>query len=425
MMKKENPLNKSLLRAFLLQLTIISIVAVGGVYIAEFAIREVLIVSALKREAEYFWSRSSIDRETPPPNTNTLIGYLFTKDSVEVPAEFDGLDPGIHDFVSPVNRGVVHVSENQDARLYLVFDADNVGELATYFGIIPLAILLVFLYSSAWATYVLIQRAVSPVILLARTVKNIDLDRPQIDAFLEKFKFRRLNLETLQLAGAIDDLLRKVDTSIERERTFTREASHELRTPLTVIKIALSSLKKQRPFNEAQKSLVEKIERASTDMEELTEVLLLLARDYEGALIKEEVIINDIIKQEISNCSLIFGDKLLEYNLEEDTILVTNNSPKLVSIIFGNIIRNAFVYTDSGSVVVKVSGNSVSVSDSGIGMTREQLFEVMHDNTPPSFARGNGIGLNLVKRIIDRFGWYLDLESELTKGTTVRIRIDR
>ena len=75
--------------------------------------------------------------------------------------------------------------------------------------------------------------------------------------------------------------------------------------------------------------------------------------------------------------------------------------------------------------MVKVSGNSVSVSDSGIGMTREQLFEVMHDNTPPSFARGNGIGLNLVKRIIDRFGWYLDLESELTKGTTVRIRIDR
>ena len=53
-MKTENPLNKSLLRAFLLQLTIISIVAVGGVYIAEFAIREVLIVSALKREAEYF-----------------------------------------------------------------------------------------------------------------------------------------------------------------------------------------------------------------------------------------------------------------------------------------------------------------------------------------------------------------------------------
>jgi signal transduction histidine kinase len=424
-MKTEKPLNKSLLRAFLLQLTIISVVAVGGVYIAEFAIREVLIVSALKREAEYFWSRNSIDRETPPPNTNTLIGYLFDKESGEVPAEFVGLNPGIHDFISPVNRGVVHVSENQDARLYLVFDADNVGELATYFGIIPLAILLVFLYSSAWGTYVLIHRAVSPVILLARTVKNIDLERPQIDAFLEKFKFRRLNLETLQLAGAIDDLLKKVDTSIERERTFTREASHELRTPLTVMRIAASSLKKREPLDQDLESIVEKIERATTDMEELTEVLLLLARDYDGALIKEKVIINDIVKQEISNCSLIYGDKPLEYNLQEEAILETNNSPKLVSIIFGNIIRNAFVYTDSGNVVVNVDANSVSVSDSGIGMTEEQLFQVMNRNSPPSFARGNGIGLNLVKRIIDRFGWHLELKSEVKKGTTVKIRIDR
>lgn len=424
-MKTEKPLNKSLLRAFLLQLTIISVVAVGGVYIAEFAIREVLIVSALKREAEYFWSRNSIDRETPPPNTNTLIGYLFDKESGEVPAEFVGLNPGIHDFISPVNRGVVHVSENQDARLYLVFDADNVGELATYFGIIPLAILLVFLYSSAWGTYVLIHRAVSPVILLARTVKNIDLERPQIDAFLEKFKFRRLNLETLQLAGAIDDLLKKVDTSIERERTFTREASHELRTPLTVMRIAVSSLKKRGPLDQDLESIVEKIERATTDMEELTEVLLLLARDYDGALIKEKVIINDIVKQEISNCSLIYGDKPLEYNLQEGAILETNNSPKLVSIIFGNIIRNAFVYTDSGNVVVNVDANSVSVSDSGIGMTEEQLFQVMNKNSPPSFARGNGIGLNLVKRIIDRFGWHLELKSEVKKGTTVKIRIDR
>ena len=424
-MKTEKPLNKSLLRAFLLQLTIISVVAVGGVYIAEFAIREVLIVSALKREAEYFWSRNSIDRETPPPNTNTLIGYLFDKESGEVPAEFVGLNPGIHDFISPVNRGVVHVSENQDARLYLVFDADNVGELATYFGIIPLAILLVFLYSSAWGTYVLIHRAVSPVILLARTVKNIDLERPQIDAFLEKFKFRRLNLETLQLAGAIDELLKKVDTSIERERTFTREASHELRTPLTVMRIAVSSLKKRGPLDQDLESIVEKIERATTDMEELTEVLLLLARDYDGALIKEKVIINDIVKQEISNCSLIYGDKPLEYNLQEGAILETNNSPKLVSIIFGNIIRNAFVYTDSGNVVVNVDANSVSVSDSGIGMTEEQLFQVMNKNSPPSFARGNGIGLNLVKRIIDRFGWHLELKSEVEKGTTVKIRIDR
>ena len=58
-------------------------------------------------------------------------------------------------------------------------------------------------------------------------------------------------------------------------------------------------------------------------------------------------------------------------------------------------------------------------------MTEEQLFQGMNRNSPPSFARGNGIGLNLVKRIIDRFGWHLELKSEVKKGTTVKIRIDR
>ena len=174
-MKSNGRLNNSLLGAFVLQFLLISFVAVSGVFLAEFAIREVLIVSALKREAEYFWARHNIDRETPAPNTNTLIGYIFKKNSPEVPSEFSGLSAGIHDFVSPANRGVVLVTENGDDQLFLVFDADNVGELATYFGILPLAFLLVVLYFSAWVAYVLIHRAVSPVILLARSVQNIDL----------------------------------------------------------------------------------------------------------------------------------------------------------------------------------------------------------------------------------------------------------
>jgi hypothetical protein len=61
-------LNRRLLRAFLVQIGLISATAVVGVYLAEFAIRELLIVSALEREADYFWSRQNIDPETKAPN---------------------------------------------------------------------------------------------------------------------------------------------------------------------------------------------------------------------------------------------------------------------------------------------------------------------------------------------------------------------
>ncbi|HJP35417.1 MAG TPA: sensor histidine kinase, partial [Gammaproteobacteria bacterium] len=67
-------LNRRLWRAFVVQIVLISASAVVGVYLAEFAIRELLIVSALEREAEYFWARQNIDSDTPAPNTNTLIG---------------------------------------------------------------------------------------------------------------------------------------------------------------------------------------------------------------------------------------------------------------------------------------------------------------------------------------------------------------
>ena len=70
-------INLRLWRAFLLQLAIISATAVMGVYLAEFAIREILIVSALQKEADYFWARRNIEGDTAAPNTHTLIGYLF------------------------------------------------------------------------------------------------------------------------------------------------------------------------------------------------------------------------------------------------------------------------------------------------------------------------------------------------------------
>ena len=422
-MTSRGRLDNSLFRAFVLQFCLISFVAVSGVYLADFAIREVLIVSALKREAQYFWARHNIDRETPAPNTNTLIGYVFKKNSPEIPSEFQGLSPGIHDFVSPVNTGVVLVTEEENDQLFLVFDADNVGELATYFGILPLALLLIILYFSAWVTYVLIHRAVSPVIQLARSVQNIDLERPQIAQFLSEFKTRRLDSEIETLATALGELLERVDRSIDRERTFTREASHELRSPLTVIKMASSSLSKNSNLDQEAATSIERIGRAAKDMEELTEVLLHLAREYEGAMIKEVVDVNEVVGEEVSSCRLIFEAKGLDLQFQELASLKVLSSAKIVSIVMGNLIRNACSYTDSGSVVVCVNNTGVVIQDSGKGMTRQHLDDVLRPRFNPKQAQGYGIGLNLVNRITDRFGWSISFDSSPETGTKVQVKM--
>ena len=424
MLERRPRLNARLLRAFLLQIALISATAVAGVYLAEFAIREMLIVSALKREADYFWSRYAITDETPAPNTNSLIGYLFDTNAAEIPAEFSNLSLGIHDLKTAVGDAVVHVSEEEGKRLYLVFDANNIQQLATYFGVAPLALMLVVLYSSAWVAYGLARKAVSPVVRLARLVRDINVETPDLAAFATTEAASGTDAEIETLSHALSHLLGRVDQFLERERNFTREASHELRSPLTVILMASDNLL-GRPLDDGARGMVEKIRGAAQDMVELIEALLLLAREHEGALATEAVSVNQVLRQELARCRMIYGAKQLEFRFEAEIELEVDTAPRLLAIVLGNLLRNACAYTDAGEIIIGIDSCRVTIRDSGIGMTEEHLGRVFTPYFRVSHARGSGhgIGLTLVKRISDRFGWGVDIASEPERGTQVEVRL--
>jgi len=425
MLERKPRLYTRLWRAFVLQVVLISATAAAGVYLAEFAIREILIVSALEHEAKYFWSRYAITHSTPAPNTNTLIGYLFDAGSAETPAEFANLSSGIHDLTTAFGTAVVHVSAQDDKRLYLVFDANNVRQLATYFGIAPLALLLMVLYSSAWVAYGLAQKAVSPVIRLARLVRDIDLETPDLATFEAQTAAVGGDAEIQQLTHALQHLMARVDQLIERERTFTREASHELRSPLTVIRLAGDNLLARSDLEPGVRGMVERMLRAARDMEELTEVLLLLARELEGGLAVQPVDINEVVLQELARTRLVFADKELAFAVDQRARLELDSAPRLVAVVFGNLLRNACSYTERGRVDITIGEHAVVIRDSGIGMSRESLGQVFKPYFRAAHARasGHGIGLSLVKRICDRFGWEIAIESEPECGTRVEVRL--
>lgn len=422
--ERRGRLNTSLWRAFVLQIVLISATAVAGVFLAEFAIRELLIVSALEREADYFWARRKISADTPAPNTNALIGYLFERSQKAIPEEFAALHLGIHDIQTPIGRSAVHVSEDPRGRLrlYLVFDANNVKELATYFGIAPLALMLVVLYCSAWVAYRITRRAVSPVIRLARSVRDVDLESTDLTGF-DVAHGDAIDEEIEVLTRALGHLLGRVNRFIERERTFTREASHELRSPLTVIRMASDNLLNRHTLEPNARSLVEKIRRAAFDMEELTEVLLLLAREHDGTLITERVVVNDVVAHEMNRCRMIYDGKPLTWILTESNRLTLQSSPRILGIVFGNLLRNAGSYTESGQVEVCIEGPRVSITDSGVGMSQEHLEGVFTPAFNRLHAQGNGIGLSLVRRITERFDWIVDIASEPDRGTTVCVML--
>ena len=415
-------LNRRLLRAFFVQIGLISATAVVGVYLAEFAIRELLIVSALEREADYFWSRQTIDPDTKAPNTHALIGYVFDVARPEAyPEEFQGLTTGLHDLETPVGQSVVHVSEANDRRLFLVFDANNVRQLATYFGLVPLALLLVVLYSSAWFAYRIAGRAVSPLIKLARDVRELDLDSAEQVTLGNRDELQGADDEVLILSQALEQLVERVNKFVERERILTRETSHELRSPLTVIRIASDMLSKRDDMSEANRATVDKIHRAAKDMEELTEAFLLLAREDTSSMLTEAVDINNVVRAEFARCELVYAGKGLDLRYTETRQLTMRCSPKVLAIVIGNLLRNACAYTDEGYVHVVVEATGVRISDSGVGISDDELKAVFspYYRAPNARESGHGIGLSLVKRMTDRFAWPIDISSHPGRGTVV------
>lgn len=420
-MKTNTGISHRLLQAFLIQAALISVIALLGVYAARFVIGDILIQHALDDEASHYWMMYKQDNNAPRPSTYNLTGYLQASDDA-IPEVFLKLDSGLHKFTDKnSDYYIVHVSENDGKKLYLEFDGEQVSELALFFGIFPLTGFLIVIYLSGWLSYRFLSQAVSPIIKLAKTLEDLD---PQSEEFSEKLKHalpENVDQEIAVLSKALSDLSDRIEAFVIRERNFTRDASHELRSPITVIKIATDFLLEDESLSDSQRKPIKRIKNNAADMEELIEALLILARESDSKLSFEPVCINDVVTEEIDRTSNLLKDKPVKVSFEKQAKLFVSGSDKVLSVMIGNLIRNAFSYTDEGDVVIKVEGLALVIEDSGIGMPEqdvEQMFKPFQRGENKQRG-GYGVGLTIVKMLSDRFNWPINIESQLGKGTRV------
>ena len=434
MKAKSNSLLHRLGRAFLLQAAVISIVAVLSVFAAGFTLQEIMIKQALRQEAEHFWARYEDNPKFALPATQNLTGYLRALDAsdsdtaTEQPKPFpdylSALNPGFHSLHSALSGNVeIYVSDRAQQRLYLVFNNEQVSELATYFGLVPLAGILIVLYLGAWLAYRMSRRAISPIIWLAEEVNRLDPRAPDSQAFAPERLPGDGHNELWVLASAIKSFAERLNAFVERERNFTRDASHELRSPLTVIKMATELLNAEASLSPQARQATERIKRCANEMEELINMFLLLARETEQGIQHDTVLINDIVEQELNQAKLLAGDKPITVSKEAHCRLFVKGPSKVLSVLIGNLIRNAFSYTDAGHVLVRIESHSLLIEDSGIGIEPQQVKDLFR----PYFRAdqrqrgGHGVGLTIVKRLSDRFHWPVQIDSQVGKGTRVLV----
>jgi len=406
-------------RAFLLQAAFIGAAAVVGVFLASLLLEGVLIRQALREEAAHFWLQRERDGEFPLPGTLNLTGYLDA-----VPAALSKLPPGYHDRAIDGVDTVVYVTDHGGQRLYLVFDRSGVGRLATVFGLLPLAMVLLVLYLSTWLAFRASRRAFSPVIALARQVRELDPAAPD-PALLDPARLPRdADDEVRELADALARYAQRLSEFVDRERNFTRDASHELRSPLTVIQMAAGMLEADAGLSDTSRRSVARIERAARDMEELTSAFLLLARESQTGLPLEATCVNDVLADELERAHLLAAGKPVESRLAATHRLYVDAPEKVLAVLLGNLLRNAFSYTDAGEVVVDVSAASVVIRDTGVGIAHGQVDAMYQPFVRGDSSRrgGHGVGLTIVRRLSDRFGWPVAIDSSPGVGTLVEIR---
>lgn len=421
-MNKRSGLGHKLWKAFVIQAGLISLTAILSIFAARFVLSDILISRAMDNEAEHFWEHYRQDPSFPRPYSFNMMGYLSGVD--DIPTEMKDMSVGIHKMTKDaVDVHIVHVSERDGKRLYLEFDGESVGEMALLFGTIPLVGVLTIIYITTWLLYRFSRRAVSPIARLARQVDQLDPKNTEQFSIDMDDVSRDPDQEVIILSRALSDLLKRMEAFVIRERNFTRDASHELRSPITVIKIAADMLLSDENLDDSAVKTVQRIKRSARDMEELIEALLLLAREADNKLSTDRVKINDILKEEIEHARLVYSHKDIAVNIHEHASLTVQASEKVLSVMIGNLIRNAFSYTDEGKVEITIEPKRLIIQDSGVGISDEQMNHVFK----PFFScegkqrGGHGVGLTIVKLLSDRFKWPVTIDSKLNVGTCVTV----
>ena len=414
-------------RAFALQIAAISAGVVIGVFGINFVVSDVLSREALQGEARHFWARFVENPMQPLPDTNNMTGYLARGgDFGGVPGALRDQPPGFRRIDFGSERPLVYVDDGPGGRLFLVFRQRQVSDLTLYFGIIPGALVLLFIYALSFVTYRLSQRAVSPLVGLAERLEAYEPTRdPAARLDLDDLR-AGADAEVATMIEALDRFTRRLEAFVERERNFTRDASHELRTPIAVVRACLDLLERDTARPAADVASIARIRGAVTQMQSLIENLLLLAREDELRSRGERTRVKPVVVEQVDLLADLARDTGNTVRVVERGDPVVDAPARMVAIAFGNLLRNALTYCGGGVVTIAIDPDSVAVSDTGVGMTaedRERIFEPFDrgDAARARPAAGHGLGLAIVRRLADQFGWSVDVASAPGAGTKVML----
>ncbi|QGP77184.1 HAMP domain-containing sensor histidine kinase [Tetragenococcus halophilus] len=291
---------------------------------------------------------------------------------------------------------------------------------------------ILFLVVSSILGYLLSAHFLKPLKTLRNTMENIQKD-PQTTIHAPEPKSKD---ELADLSDIFNDMLDRMRSYTEQQEQFVEDVSHELRTPVAVIEGHLKML--QRWGKEDPEVLEESIEASLqeiTRMKTLVQEMLDLSRAEQVDLYykNETSSAKEVVYQVFNNFKMLYPEFMFtiddDLNEEETVKIYRDHFEQILIIIMDNAIKYS---TQRKEIHLSISRNQteleLAIQDFGEGITQENLNKIFHrfyrvDKARARDKDGNGLGLSIVKKLLDNYKGTIVAESSLGQGTVFRISL--
>ena len=275
---------------------------------------------------------------------------------------------------------------------------------------------------------------------ITKSIKSISdkMEQTQLNQRNEKILLNAASSEIEILVDAYNNMIDQLEESAiklaksEREqawREMAKQVAHEIKNPLTPMRLSVQSF--ERKFNPEDENIREKLSEYSKTLIQQIDVMSAIASAFSDfakmpTQNKEEIEVISVIKLAID----IFNDECVRFQSEEKELFAFLDKTQLIRVLT-NLVKNALQATEeteNPEIIVDVSSESeflkISVSDNGKGIANE-LKELIFEPKFTTKTSGMGLGLAMIKNIIEAYDGNISFTSEKNKGTTFTVILQK
>ena len=282
---------------------------------------------------------------------------------------------------------------------------------------------------SLLAGYLISRRMLLPIDRITKAAQSIGINN-----LSRRIEVSQADDELSRLAETFNEMIDRLKQSFDKQNQFVSDASHELRTPISVIQGYIGLIDR---WGKEDKSVLQEsidaIKNETSGMTELIEKLLFLARGDSGnqKLQKIQFSLNELMEEVCKESHLISSIHDLHCDVAGEIALTADR--KMIKQALRALIDNSFKFTPTdGKITVHAGrGNNtvnIVVEDTGIGIPDDEVNNIFNrfyrvDKARSKESGGSGLGLSIVKWIVDAHGGSIRAESTIGEGTVVAIML--